>query len=96
MEIITKMYKIVYKNKVLKFLDKKVPTNLALQILDKIWKLKNFYESKNDLDIKKLKWYTNRYRLRVSKYRIIFEKQDDRLVILIIEIDTRGDVYKAL
>ena len=46
------------------------------------------------LDIKKLKWYENRYRLRVWKYRILFEKYEDKLVILVIDIWSRWDVYK--
>lgn len=51
------------------------------------WKLDN-------LDIKKLKWYENRYRLRVWKYRILFEKYEDKLIILVIDIWSRWDVYK--
>ena len=32
------------------------------------------------------------FRLRVSKYRILFQMTDDEIKIL--EIDTRGDIYK--
>lgn len=33
------------------------------------------------------------YRLRVGDWRIIYELQDDRLVMLVLEIDTRGGIY---
>jgi mRNA interferase RelE/StbE len=32
------------------------------------------------------------YRLRVSKYRVLFYMEDD--VLQILKIDSRGDVYK--
>lgn len=44
-------------------------------------------------DIKKLQGENHPplYRLRVGKYRIIYQINDE---ILIVKIDTRGDVYK--
>ena len=33
------------------------------------------------------------YRLRVGNYRVIFKKDEDRLLILIIRIGHRKDVY---
>ena len=42
-------------------------------------------------DVKKMKGYDNRYRLRVGKYRIIFEKLDGEGRI--IDMDKRGDIY---
>jgi len=45
-------------------------------------------------DIKRLKGQTakNAYRLRVGRYRIIYVWERDRIKIL--DIDTRGDIYK--
>lgn len=45
-------------------------------------------------DIKKLKGkkVKNIFRLRIGKYRIIYSQEKE--VIKIIKIDTRGDVYK--
>jgi mRNA interferase RelE/StbE len=60
----------------------------------KIYKLKDFNIAINVLDLKKLKWNKNLRRLRVWKYRILFEKYDDKLIILVIDIGSRGDVYK--
>ena len=56
--------------------------------------LEDFDITMKTLDIKKLKWSKNRYRLRIWKYRILFEKYEDKLVILVIDIWSRWDVYK--
>jgi mRNA interferase RelE/StbE len=34
------------------------------------------------------------YRLRVGDWRVIYELQDDRLVILILKIGSRGGIYR--
>jgi mRNA interferase RelE/StbE len=45
-------------------------------------------------DIKKMhgRILRNLYRLRVGKYRVLFVHEDQN--IKIIDIDTRGDIYK--
>lgn len=45
------------------------------------------------LDIKKIKGYENRYRLRIWDYRIIYEVYNDLLIIVIADADNRGDIY---
>jgi len=34
------------------------------------------------------------FRLRVEQYRVIYTRQDDRLVIEVVKIRPRGDIYK--
>ncbi|MGA2053356.1 MAG: type II toxin-antitoxin system RelE/ParE family toxin [Opitutales bacterium] len=34
------------------------------------------------------------WRIRVGEYRVIYEVQDDRLVVLVIRVGHRGDVYR--
>lgn len=45
---------------------------------------------------KKLTGYENLYRLRVGDWRIIYAIENDRLVMLVIEIAPRGGAYKDL
>lgn len=45
-------------------------------------------------DVQKMKSYEDIYRLRVGKYRIIFEWIENQLIIDVVDADSRGDVYK--
>ena len=45
-------------------------------------------------DVKKLKNMDDVYRLRVGDFRILFEKKNDQLVIIVIDIGNRGQIYK--
>ncbi len=46
------------------------------------------------LDTKSLKGYKNRYRLRVGKYRIIYEIYKYELIIILADGGSRGEIYK--
>lgn len=81
-------YNIIYEKRCLKYL-KKLDKNMQLRIIKAI----------NQLplgDVKRLQGNTEDYRLRVGNYRIIFSKDDEKLIILIIEIGSRGEVYSKL
>jgi mRNA interferase RelE/StbE len=43
--------------------------------------------------VKKLKGYRDYWRIRVGDYRIIYTIQDDRLLVVVIRIGHRRDVY---
>jgi mRNA interferase RelE/StbE len=45
-------------------------------------------------DLKKLKGMNELYRLRVGDYRVLFEKYDDELKIIVVDIGNRGEIYK--
>lgn len=77
------MYEIRYTKNAEKFL-RKQPAVVAKRLLDAIEKLPFG-------DVKKLK-NTEFFRLRVGKYRVIFNR--DGIIITIVEIDSRGQVYK--
>lgn len=69
-----------------------MPQNLAERIIKKLRIIaENPYGSHNNF--KKL---VNRsgYRLRVGDWRIIYEVEDQKLRILVLEIDTRGGIYR--
>jgi mRNA interferase RelE/StbE len=42
---------------------------------------------------KKLIGYENMYRLRVGDWRIVYAIEDDKLIVLVLEISTRGSAY---
>ena len=82
-----KIYKIKFKKQAEKFLLSRTHKEKA-QLLTAIYKLPD------GVHIKKMEGYTNRYRLRVGDVRVIYEVHDDVLVIIVLKIGNRGDVYK--
>ena len=81
--------RIDFKKPAEKFL-KSRPRNEQVRILSKI------YELPLGRHIKKMEGHDNRYRLRIGDFRVIYELHEDKvtLVVLIVEIGNRGDVYK--
>ena len=45
---------------------------------------------------KPLKGFTGIWRLRVGDYRVIYEIKDAKLIILVVEIGHRREVYRGL
>lgn len=45
-------------------------------------------------DIKKLQSHNEFYRLRVGKYRIIFHWIENKIIINVTDVNSRGDIYK--
>lgn len=45
-------------------------------------------------DIKALQGYEGYFRLRVGDYRIIYTLDNNVLIIRVIEVGNRGDIYK--
>jgi len=48
---------------------------------------------KNNLDIKKFKPHNNHFRLRIGKYRLLFEVQMENELIVFYDADSRGNIY---
>ncbi|OHD60557.1 MAG: plasmid stabilization protein [Spirochaetes bacterium GWF1_49_6] len=81
-------YTIEFKPKSIKDL-KSIEKSDVKKIIEKIEEMKTGIDS---LDIKKLTDFTPEYRLRVGKYRILFEIAEN--IITIYTIKHRKDVYK--
>jgi mRNA interferase RelE/StbE len=45
---------------------------------------------------KKLKGCENLYRLRAGDWRIVYAIEEDRLIVLVVEIAPRGQAYRDL
>jgi mRNA interferase RelE/StbE len=46
--------------------------------------------------VKKLAGYDNLYRIRVGDWRIIYAIEDDRLIVLVLEISPRESPYRDI
>jgi mRNA interferase RelE/StbE len=46
--------------------------------------------------VKKLTGFDNLYRIRVGDWRVIYAIEDDRLIVLVLEISPRGGAYRDL
>ena len=85
------MYELQYSKTAIKKL-RKIPKNLVKRIQQKLLEIaKN--PSKDHPNAKKLVGRDG-YRLRVGDWRVIYEIDNDKIVILVLTIDTRGGVYK--
>lgn len=81
------MYQIIIKKKAKKFIDK-LPINERKRVAYAIKQLPN------GEDIKKLKGYDNLLRLRVGDYRIVYSIDNGKLIVYVVDVGNRGDIYK--
>ncbi|MFC5804938.1 type II toxin-antitoxin system RelE family toxin [Streptomyces formicae] len=51
---------------------------------------------RDDADVKKLAGHDDLYRLRVGAYRIAYTIDDGKLVILVVEVGHRREIYRRL
>ena len=72
-----------------------IPQPTALTILQALTPLGDD-PRRPDADIKKLAGYSDRYRLRVGDYRIIYEIADTHLFILTVGVGHRREAHRAL
>ena len=84
-------YAIKYAKQVEKFLDKH--KDLQPKVLSALEQIaQNPFD--NALDIKKLQGESHKYRLRIGKYRLLYEIIDEQILIYVYKAQSRGDVYK--
>ncbi|MEU0380162.1 type II toxin-antitoxin system RelE/ParE family toxin [Streptomyces cyaneofuscatus] len=51
---------------------------------------------REDADIRKLTGPSGLYRLRVGSYRVAYQVEDGELIILVVKVGDRRDVYRSL
>ena len=85
-------YRIEFKRSAAKAL-KKIPRRDQKRIGEKIDSLSKVLP---DANITKMKGDNPFHRIRVGDYRIVFEIQDDILLILVLKIGHRKDIYRKL
>lgn len=80
------MYKIIIKKPAKKFIDK-LPIHEKKRLVTAIEGLPD------NGDIKRLQGYSGYYRLRVGSYRIIFTVDNGELIVYVVDIGNRGQIY---
>jgi mRNA interferase RelE/StbE len=85
-------YRIEFKTSAAKSL-KKIPKADRIRIAEKI---DSFTENLPNPDTTKMKGNNPFYKVRVGDYRIIYEIQNETLVILVVKIGHRKDIYRNL
>ena len=82
------MYRIVIEKPALKFL-------LKQQLSQRERILRAINRLPQEGDIKPMAGYQNLYRLRVGVYRALYSIENDVLIVRVLQIGNRGDVYKS-
>ncbi len=80
-------YEILFDKPAQKFILKQSPEQ-RIRLLSAIKKLP--YEG----DIKAMKGYYGYFRLRVGDFRIIYTIENEKLIVRVVNIGNRGDIYK--
>ena len=85
-------YSIEFRPAVLKSM-KRLPKKELLRIKKKI---DDLAENLPDPAITKMKGNNTFHKIRAGNYRIVYEIHEDKLVILVVKVGHRKDVYKRL
>ena len=87
------MYQIILEKNVVKFLEKHKWEDLILKFTDSL-RILAMEPYENNLDIKVLVWLPNAYRLRIWKYRFLYEIIEEKIIINFFDAGARWDIYK--
>ena len=70
----------------------RLPMKTKSAIVNKLHELASNPDSP-DLDIEIFKGRKG-FRLRVGQYRVIYTREDDQLILEVVKVRARGDIYK--
>ena len=84
------MHKVTFSKQADKSL-RRMPRNLALNIAKKIKQL-----ARDPHEMRNVKQLTNHpgFQLRVGDWRVVYTVNDNELLIHVVKVKTRGEVYK--
>ena len=85
-------YKVVWKRSAKKEL-KKLPKDIIVNIISTVESLKN---EPRPVGIKKLVGTQHTYRQRIGNYRIVYSIENELLVIEVVRVGHRKDVYRNI
>ena len=86
-------YRLKLHKSVTKFL-KASPVKVRQRIIEKIELLQENPINHPQLDIRAMHGLPGTYRLRIGQLRLIYQIQQEKLIIYLLTIGSRGDVYK--
>jgi mRNA interferase RelE/StbE len=69
----------------------KLPHPIRRRIVDALKELRN---NPRPTGVVKLAGDENMWRIRIGNYRVVYEIQDDRLIVLILRVAHGKDVYR--
>ncbi|MFI6694660.1 type II toxin-antitoxin system RelE/ParE family toxin [Streptomyces sp. NPDC050433] len=76
----------------------KIPRLDAIRILHRLTELQKSMDAGDTaaLDIKALQGHNARWRLRVGDYRVVYTVEDGQLIVWVMTVGNRRDVYRSL
>ncbi|WP_449060429.1 type II toxin-antitoxin system RelE family toxin [Planomonospora algeriensis] len=76
----------------------KIPRPDALRILHRLTELQQAMDAADTatFDIKALQGHSSRWRLRVGDYRVVCTIEDGRLLVWVLAVGNRREVYRGL
>jgi mRNA interferase RelE/StbE len=84
------VYKVQIKKKAIKYL-----STLRKKDAERIFSvIENLASDPRPSGYKRLSGEENAYRIRIGTYRVIYEIEDDALMVYVVKAGARGDVYK--
>ncbi len=84
-------YEIIIKPAAEKSLDK-IPKSSRSRLADALEKLR---DNPRPPGVIKMSGVENLWRIRIGDYRVVYEIHDDRLIVLVLRVAHRKDVYRG-
>ena len=86
------MYRILFQKSAFKEYQK-LPKKVQLRVNEAL-EILSINPLSEVLRFKKIRGIENHYRIRVGDYRLIYSPQDEQLVVRVIRVGNRKDVYR--